>query len=341
MKAGKTIIFSIFAVASVNSIWCSKINAADTQNDLKNFNGCTKVIKCVHEKTVAMDLEFDDGTFCKAGNTNTNGDMDSYVKANNFPTQSIQCVTKYTVPNNLQVDDETFCKSQLAKVDNNGGAPIVDDYCNNLYDLTVIVEESDFVPKDLWKRETKQFLTSVVKNVRLNKDKVHMSLVLFDRNARTIVPFSSDVSENKTLFLETIESLDAPNGNSDKLYAHALIYAYEEVIFAEGSRNDVPKVAILYYYGQDYGTSNSLLGSVLKDYKEKNIKLIVVGISLSNIDNAFKMSECTKSSDECPNLVLNTWDFVIPAANSAVAAICDSDDPSKFLEDSEENETEN
>ncbi|ANQ05899.1 Uncharacterized protein PCOAH_00002130 [Plasmodium coatneyi] len=242
----------------------------------------------------------------------------------------ITCITKYIIKGDLEIDDGGFCSSSIGSQSPPGscadGAANPGNYCDNYYDITLLVEESSFVQKDYWKKGTIPFLESMVRNARVSKDKAHMSIVLFARDPRVIVPFTDEVSQDKDKLIERVRAIDDVGTSPDTLYAYALEHTLEHVIFGEGTRKDAPKVVVLFYYGFDYGANKSLIPDVVEDYRQKNIKLVIVGIALGNRDNAYLLGGCAIGDDNCANVIFKPWDFVIPAAAEVKAKICSEGD---------------
>ncbi|CAA9986257.1 von Willebrand factor A domain-related protein [Plasmodium knowlesi strain H] len=243
----------------------------------------------------------------------------------------ITCVTKYVIKGDLEIDDGGFCSSNIGSesppgsCNDTGANP--GNYCDNYYDITLLVEESSFIQKDYWKKGTIPFLESMVRNARVSKDKAHMSIVLFARDSRVIVPFTDELSQDKDKLIEKVRAINDVATSPDTLYAYALEHAFEHVIFGEGTRKDAPKVVVLFYYGFDYGANKSLIPDVVEDYKKKNIKLVIVGIALGNRDNAYLLGGCAIGDNNCANVIFKPWDFVIPAAAEVKNKICNKDDP--------------
>ncbi|CRG98516.1 von Willebrand factor A domain-related protein, putative [Plasmodium relictum] len=236
----------------------------------------------------------------------------------------ITCTVEYIINGDVDIDDGGFCDSQ-ASCSSNPESDVSGNYCDNYYDITLIVEESNFVQRDYWIKGTIPFLESMIRNVRVSKDKAHMSIVLFDRDQRVIVPFTDEISQDKQKLIEKVKTINDVGRSPDALYVYALEYALENVIFGDGTRSDAPKVAVLFYYGYDYGANKHLIPDVVEDYKEKNIKLIIVGIALSNRDNAYLLADCSINDNNCTNVVFQPWDFVIPAAAQVKEIICNKD----------------
>ncbi|GAB64524.1 von Willebrand factor A-domain-related protein [Plasmodium cynomolgi strain B] len=238
----------------------------------------------------------------------------------------ITCVTKYVIKGDLEIDDGGFCSSSIGSQSPPGscadGGANTGNYCDNYYDITLLVEESSFVQKDYWKKGTIPFLESMVRNVRVSKDKAHMSVVLFARDPRVIVPFTDEVSQDKDKLIERVRAIDDVGTSPDTLYAYALEHALEHVIFGDGTRKDAPKVAVLFYYGFDYGANKSLIPDVVEDYRDRNVKLVIVGIALGNRDNAYLLGGCAIGDENCANVIFKPWDFVIPAAADVKEKIC-------------------
>ncbi|SBT87011.1 von Willebrand factor A domain-related protein, putative [Plasmodium malariae] len=267
-----------------------------------------------------------------------------YAKINNVSNSSvpriakegenekiITCVTEYVIKGDLHIDDGGFCSTSTESSSNGDESSVdvgVDNpgaYCDNYYDITLIVEETNFVQKDYWLKGTIPFLESMIRNTRISKDKAHMSLILFAYDQRVIVPFTDEISQDKDKFIEKIRTIDDVGKSADTLYVYALEYAMEKVIFGNGTRDNAPKVAVLFYYGFDYGANKSLIPDVVKDYRDKNIKLIIVGIALGNTDNAYLLANCSIGEANCANVIFKPWDFVIPAAEQVKAKICSKD----------------
>ncbi|ETW30935.1 hypothetical protein PFFCH_01652 [Plasmodium falciparum FCH/4] len=241
----------------------------------------------------------------------------------------ISCVVEYVIKGDLSIDDGDFCDSNSICSNNpglcdNGQVVVPGDYCSNYYDITLVVEESSFVQKDYWLKGTIPFLESMVFNSNVSKDKAHMSVVLFAGKQRVLVPFTDESSQDKNMLLEKINSIDEGIAtSSDTLYVNALKYAIENVIFGDGTRKDAPKVAVLFYYGFDYGANKNMIPDVVQAYKEQNVKLIIVGIALGIRDNAYLLADCSIGDENCVNVVFKPWDFVIPAAADVNQKICD------------------
>ncbi|CAD2098803.1 von Willebrand factor A domain-related protein, putative [Plasmodium vinckei lentum] len=291
MKSIKGITYIFFSLAFIGSCMCQKVNVV-SHNIIPRVNPDEKLVTCVTEYIIKGDLDIDDGGFC-----------DSSI--NTLPPAG-SC--------------------------NNGGSEKPDganpgNYCDNYYDITLIVENSSFVQKDYWMKGTIPFLESMARNARVSKDKAHMSIILFAERQNLIVPFTDEMSQDKEKLIDKIRSLDDAATNPHTLYVYALEYALEKVIFGEGTRSDAPKVAVLFYYGFDYGANKSLIPDVVEDYKQNNIKLIIVGIGLANRENAFLLGDC-KSESDCQNVIFKPWDFVIPAAEQVKEKICNKNDPS-------------
>ncbi|CXI79721.1 von Willebrand factor A domain-related protein [Plasmodium berghei] len=251
----------------------------------------------------------------------------------------ITCVTEYIIKGDLGIDDGGFCDSSINSLPptescNNGGSekpegPTPGNYCDNYYDITLVVENSSFVQKDYWMKGTIPFLESMARNARVSKDKAHMSIILFAGTQNLIVPFTDEISQDKEKLIEKIRTLDDAGTDSNTLYVYALEYAFEKVIFGEGTRSDAPKIAVLFYYGFDYGANKSLIPDVVEDYKQSNIKLIIVGIGLTLRENALLLADC-KSEGDCQNAIFQPWDFVIPAAEQVKEKICNKNNPSSL-----------
>ncbi|SOV13276.1 von Willebrand factor A domain-related protein [Plasmodium gaboni] len=244
----------------------------------------------------------------------------------------ISCVVEYVIKGDLSIDDGDFCDSNSICSNNpglcdNGQVVVPGDYCSNYYDITLVVEESSFVQKDYWLKGTIPFLESMVINSNVSKDKAHMSVILFAGKQRVFVPFTDESSQDKNMLLEKINSIDEGIAtSSDTLYVNALKYAIENVIFGDGTRKDAPKVAVLFYYGFDYGANKNMIPDVVQSYKEQNVKLIIVGIALGIRDNAYLLADCSIGDENCVNVVFKPWDFVIPAAADVDQKICDKNE---------------
>ncbi|CRG93072.1 von Willebrand factor A domain-related protein, putative [Plasmodium gallinaceum] len=234
----------------------------------------------------------------------------------------ITCVVEYIIRGDMEIDDNLFCENETSCSPSSSEASGSGDYCDNYYDITLIVEESNFVQKDYWIKGTIPFLESMIRNVRVSKDKAHMSIILFDRDQRLLVPFTDEISQDKQKLIEKVKGINDVARGPDTLYVYALEYALENVIFGDGTRSDAPKVAVLFYYGYDYGANKSLIPDIVEDYKENNIKLIIVGIGLGNKDNAYLLADCSIDDNNCANVIFKPWDFVIPAAEQVKERIC-------------------
>nr|AGH88889.1 Willebrand factor A domain-related protein [Plasmodium vivax] len=244
----------------------------------------------------------------------------------------ITCVTKYVIKGDLEIDDGGFCNSNIGSQPQSPPGSCADggaspgNYCDNYYDISLVVEESSFVQKDYWQKGTIPFLESMVRNARVSKDKAHMSVVLFARDPRVIVPFTDEASQDKDKLIERVRAIDDVGTSLDTLYVYALEHTLEHVIFGEGTRKDAPKVVVLFYYGFDYGANKSLIPDVVEDYRERNVKLVIVGIALGNRENAYLLGGCAIGDQNCANVIFKPWDFVIPAAAEVKEKICSKGD---------------
>ncbi|GAW79021.1 von Willebrand factor A domain-related protein [Plasmodium gonderi] len=250
----------------------------------------------------------------------------------------ITCVTEYVIKGDLEIDDGGFCSSSISspsepescncgdEASPTPGGEKPGNYCDNYYDITLLVEESSFVQKDYWIKGTIPFLESMVRNTRVSKDKAHMSIILFAKDQRVIVPFTDEISQDKEKLIDKIRTIDDVGSSPDTLYVYALEYALEKVIYGNGTRKDAPKVAVLFYYGFDYGANKGLIPDIVEDYRDKNIKLIIVGIALGNRDNAYLLADCSIGDENCANVIFKPWDFVIPAAEQVKVKICNNEE---------------
>ncbi|CDU19487.1 hypothetical protein YYC_00929 [Plasmodium yoelii 17X] len=297
MKSVKGITYIFFSLASISICMCQNINVV-SHNVIPRVDSDENLITCVTEYIIKGDLGIDDGGFC-----------DSSI--NTIPPPPEPC-------NSIPEKPE---------------GPPLGNYCDNYYDITLIVENSSFIQKDYWMKGTIPFLESMVRNARVSKDKAHMAIILFAGRQDLIVPFTDELSQDKEKLIDKIRTLNDAATDSNTLYVYALEYAFEKVIFGEGTRSDAPKVAVLFYYGFDYGSNTSLIPDVVEDYKQNNIKLIIVGIALGNKQNAFILADC-KSDGDCPNLILEPWDYVIRAAEQVKGKICNKNNLSSLTPES-------
>ncbi|SBT75254.1 von Willebrand factor A domain-related protein, putative [Plasmodium ovale] len=296
MKNAKEVLCFLFLLAYVNICTYAKMNSVSHSSvpKIAEQSNDEKIITCVTEYVIRGDLSIDDGGFCDSTTVSS------------------------SKPGSCEAGD-----SESATGSESTGGGTSGNYCDNYYDITLIVEESNFIQKDYWLWGTVPFLESMVKNARVSKDKAHMSIILFAYDQRVIVPFTDDISQDKEKLIEKIRTIDDTSKSPHILYVHALQYAIEKVIFGKGTRRDAPKVVVLFYYGYDNGTNKSLIPDVVEEYRKNNIKLIIVGIALGNRDNAYLLANCSIGDENCANVIFKPWDFVIAAAEKVNEKICD------------------
>ncbi|VWU53266.1 circumsporozoite- and TRAP-related protein [Hepatocystis sp. ex Piliocolobus tephrosceles] len=79
-----------------------------------------------------------------------------------------------------------------------------DCYCKDIYDVTVILDESGSIRTVNWKNQVFPFTVKLLEKLNVDTNKVHVGIMLFGTNNRDFIKFGEPESSNKTMLGEKV-----------------------------------------------------------------------------------------------------------------------------------------
>lgn len=164
-----------------------------------------------------------------------------------------------------------------------------DCFCQNYYDLTLILDESASIGSKNWKNHVIPFTDKIIKDLTISKNEVHVGILLFSSKNRDYVTYGDELRYQKDELLKKVEKLkkDYYCGGGTKILG-ALKYSLENYTKHKNIRYDAPKVTILFTDGNENSASNKQLLEMGLTYRRERVKLLVLGVAAAE-DNKLKL----------------------------------------------------
>lgn len=200
-----------------------------------------------------------------------------------------------------------------------------DCYCTDVYDLTLILDESGSIKKNNWVTYVFPFAKNIINNLRVAADGVHVGILLFAKVNRDFVKFSDPESSDKDKLMKKINILE--NDYQKGLLTHildALNYAHKEYTMDPNSRSDVSKVTVLFTDGNDSYIRDDKLSESSIVYKNTNTKLFVVGVGSSNMNALRLIGGCDAVGTDCPYVYKINWQLLPKQSEIITNDMCDT-----------------
>ncbi|SBS84748.1 circumsporozoite-and TRAP-related protein, putative (CTRP) [Plasmodium malariae] len=207
-----------------------------------------------------------------------------------------------------------------------------DCLCENIYDLTLILDESASIGYDNWKNQVFPFVVKIIDNLDVSDSKVHVGIMLFAKNMRDFVKFSDEASSNKNTLTQKVQELKSSYKAGSYTYiVEALEYGLEKyakyIKDEKNSRLYVPKVTMLFTDGNNSKSGDTILSDVSALYKKENVKLLVIGVGRALMNNLRLLAGCHKTNGDCPSAIKTDWDNIKNISKGMVDKICDTESP--------------
>ncbi|SCL92083.1 circumsporozoite-and TRAP-related protein [Plasmodium berghei] len=203
-----------------------------------------------------------------------------------------------------------------------------DCFCHDIYDLTVILDESGSIGAYNWEKQVYPFTEKFLNNLEISENKVHVGIMLFAQFNRDFVKFSDKESYDKENLMKQIKGLKESYKSGGYTYIiEALNYGLANYTHHEASRSDVPKVTMLFTDGNNTNPGDKLLSDVSLLYKQENVKLLVVGVGASTMANLRLLAGCHKTDGNCPLATKTEWDNLQDISKLMADKICNAETP--------------
>ncbi|ANQ07727.1 Uncharacterized protein PCOAH_00020860 [Plasmodium coatneyi] len=198
--------------------------------------------------------------------------------------------------------------------------------CHNLYDLTLILDESASIGSSNWKKQVYPFVEKLVNNLVISESKVHVGIMLFAKHMRDFVKFSEKESYEKDSLMRKVPELKSTYKAGTHTYiVESLEYGLQHYTKGPNSRENAPKVTILFTDGNNSKSGDEILSNVSSLYKKENVKLLVLGVGAASIPKLRLLGGCHKTEGDCPTAVKIEWDSLKDISQGMVDKICNTD----------------
>ncbi|GAB66185.1 CTRP adhesive protein, partial [Plasmodium cynomolgi strain B] len=203
-----------------------------------------------------------------------------------------------------------------------------DCFCQNFYDLTLIIDESASIGIQNWGKHVIPFTDKIIKDLHISKNEVHVGILLFSNFIRDYVTFDKDESYKKDELLKKVDELKKKYGaGGGTKIVSALDYALEKYTHHKKGRPNAPKVTILFTDGNDTspGSSTRLLDMGLT-YRKQNVKLLVLGVAAAKDVNLREIAGCGEKNAPCPNAMKAEWETINDITKKLTNKICHTEE---------------
>ncbi|GAW80671.1 circumsporozoite- and TRAP-related protein [Plasmodium gonderi] len=198
--------------------------------------------------------------------------------------------------------------------------------CHNIYDLTLILDESASIGSSNWKKQVYPFVEKLVKHLEISESKVHVGIMLFAKHMRDFVKFSDKESYEMNSLMKKFPDLEKTYKAGSYTYiVESLQHALQHYTKGVNSRLDVPKVTILFTDGNDSRSGDDALSNVSLLYKKENVKLLVVGVGAASMHKLRLLGGCHKTEGDCPFAIKIEWDKLKDISKGMVDKICNTE----------------
>ncbi|VTZ67266.1 circumsporozoite- and TRAP-related protein, putative [Plasmodium chabaudi chabaudi] len=203
-----------------------------------------------------------------------------------------------------------------------------DCFCHDIYDLTVILDESGSIGANNWERQVYPFTEKFLNNLEISEKNVHVGIMLFAQYNRDFVKFSDKESYDKEHLMTHVKTLKKSYKSGGYTYIiSALNYGLVNYTRHADSRSDVPKVTMLFTDGNNTDPGDKLLSDASLLYKQENVKLLVVGVGASTMANLRLLAGCHKTDGNCPLATKTEWDNLQDISKLMADKICNAETP--------------
>ncbi|SOS76559.1 circumsporozoite- and TRAP-related protein [Plasmodium sp. gorilla clade G1] len=197
-----------------------------------------------------------------------------------------------------------------------------DCFCQNYYDLTLILDESASIGSKNWKNHVIPFTDKIIKDLTISKNEVHVGILLFSSKNRDYVTYGDELRYQKDELLKKVEKLkkDYYCGGGTKILG-ALKYSLENYTKHKNIRYDAPKVTILFTDGNENSASNKQLLEMGLTYRRERVKLLVLGVAAAE-DNKLKLIAGCEENTNCPYSMKAEWETINDITKRLTNKIC-------------------
>ncbi|CRG98746.1 circumsporozoite-and TRAP-related protein, putative [Plasmodium relictum] len=194
-------------------------------------------------------------------------------------------------------------------------------FCYDYYDLILVLDESASISHYRWKSNVIPFSQELIGKLNISFNKVHIGVILFAEYIRDYVRLSDKVSYEKENLQKKIKELEGDYIHGKKTH---IIDALEYVILNNlrySSRPDAPKVTLLFTDGYDSDQSEDKLYNMGLLYREKNVKLLAIGVPMAD-ENKLRMLVGCNQNEPCPYVVKVEWGNLRSVPKLMIERIC-------------------
>ncbi|CRG94307.1 circumsporozoite-and TRAP-related protein, putative [Plasmodium gallinaceum] len=197
-------------------------------------------------------------------------------------------------------------------------------FCDDYYDLTLILDESASIGSKKWKSDVVPFAEEVINNLSISKDKIHAGVMRFAIYMKTDVSYDQEARYMKNDLIKIIRGLKDKYGNGGGTHiVEALEYSLTNFTKHPNNRIDAPKVTILFTDGSENSRPISAVRDIGLLYRRENIKLLVLGVHSVDINNLKLLAGCKENTD-CPFAMKAEWDELKNISKIFTDKICNT-----------------
>ncbi|KJP89643.1 hypothetical protein AK88_00601 [Plasmodium fragile] len=200
-----------------------------------------------------------------------------------------------------------------------------DCFCEDYYDLTLILDESGSITLNKWKIDVVPFAEKVVSNLNISKDKIHVGIMRFSIKVKEDVSYAQETRYDKNALINVVKGLKDQYGSGRGTHlVDALEHSLTNFTKHPNNRRNAPKVTILFTDGNENYRRSSDVRDIGLKYRKENVRLIVVGVYRATIKSLKMLAGCDEN-EHCPQVIKCDWDQLTSITEVITDKICDID----------------